>query len=66
MAGTCPYNAPLSANVAQPVEQRIRNAWVGGSIPPIGSNFLSLPAPTGTLAHHFSKSDRVRQPASFF
>ena len=28
------------AELAQSVEQRIRNAWVGGSSPPFGSNEL--------------------------
>ena len=29
------------ADMAQLVEQRIRNAWVGGSSPPIGSLFYN-------------------------
>ena len=29
--------SPNQADMAQLVEQRIRNAWVGGSSPPIGS-----------------------------
>ena len=28
----------IKAEVAQLAEQRIRNAWVGGSIPPFGTN----------------------------
>jgi hypothetical protein len=30
--------SPSGAEVAQLVEQRIRNAWVGGSIPSFGTN----------------------------
>ena len=30
------YSLPV-ADVAQPVEQRFRNAWVGGSSPSIGT-----------------------------
>ena len=34
---------PVSfADMAQLVEQRIRNAWVGGSSPPIGSSIIFL------------------------
>ena len=34
----CCTFAPTFATMAQLVEQRIRNAWVGGSSPPSGSN----------------------------
>ena len=41
--------------MAQLVEQRIRNAWVGGSSPPIGSTLIKfLPFP--------SRGSRVRVP----
>ena len=30
------------AELAQLVEQRIRNAWVGGSSPPFGSRWLEM------------------------
>jgi hypothetical protein len=40
---TAPYNAPLfRAGVAQLVEQRIRNAKVGGSIPSTGTKVPGL------------------------
>ncbi len=35
------------AELAQLVEQRIRNAWVGGSSPPFGSNKCKSPSSDG-------------------
>ena len=38
------------AGVAQLVEQRIRNAWVGGSIPLSGTNSLGRRASSAAIA----------------
>ena len=37
-----PLNCATGAGVAQLVEQRIRNAWVGGSIPFSGTSFNEI------------------------
>ena len=43
-------NSITFALMAQLVEQRIRNAWVGGSSPPIGSTLIKfLPILVETL-----------------
>ena len=42
-----PCGKPHFADVAQPVEQRIRNAWVGGSSPSIGTIHILRPGDMG-------------------
>ena len=44
------------AGIAQSVEQRIRNAWVGGSIPLSGTSFRLLRTPIAALEFSANRS----------
>ena len=61
--GLGPYIAAGPAQVAQSVEQRTENPRVGGSIPPLGTNFFSS---LGTFGCLFYVAKAPRRVARFF